>query len=79
MTAVDVRLIFVHQRWLIFAIVKPDKVLGVPRILSGFYVEKRKDVCMSNSQNFTEGKILPALLKFAFPVLMALLLQDNIH
>lgn len=30
---------------------------------------------MSNSQSFTEGKILPALLKFAFPVLIALLLQ----
>lgn len=30
---------------------------------------------MSNSENFTEGKILPALLKFAFPVLVALLLQ----
>lgn len=67
MTAVDVRLIFVHRRWLIIAIVKPDKMLGVPRILSGFYVEK-KDICMSNSQNFTESKILPALL-----------LQDNIH
>lgn len=30
---------------------------------------------MENTQNFTEGKILAPLLKFALPVLLALFLQ----
>ena len=49
-------------------------MLGAPRVLSGFSFGEG-DFRVQKNENFTEGKILPALLRFAFPVLVALLLQ----
>ena len=38
------------------------------------YIQERKDI-MSEGQNFTKGKILMPLVKFALPVLAAIFLQ----
>ncbi len=60
------------------AVTKPDKMLGerpvsCPAFFRAF-PELRRDI-METEQTFTRGPILSTLLKFALPVLLALLLQ----
>ena len=57
------------------AVTKPDKMSGAARVLSGFFGALVEETNMKHEQNFTQGPILSALLKFALPVLLALLLQ----
>lgn len=44
-------------------------------MLSGFFICPEKEKLVKNKYDFTEGAILPALLRFALPVLLALFLQ----
>lgn len=59
------------------AVTKPDKMLGAPGFLSGFFSRPPgvEEGHMETEQTFTRGPILSTLLKFALPVLLALLLQ----
>jgi putative MATE family efflux protein len=50
----------------------PDKMSGAPGILCGLFIWENT---MRNQTTFTEGKILAPLLRFALPVLLAMLLQ----
>lgn len=63
---------------LVAAVTKPDKMLGGARFLVRLFFrafpELRRDI-METEQTFTRGPILSTLLKFALPVLLALLLQ----
>ena len=63
---------------LVAAVIKPDKMLGGARFLVRLFFrafpELRRDI-METEQTFTRGPILSTLLKFALPVLLALLLQ----
>lgn len=58
------------------AAIQPDKMPGAAwRSCPAFLIALQEVLTMENHQDFTRGPILPALLKFAFPVLLALLLQ----
>lgn len=63
---------------LVAALTKLDKMPGAPGVLSGFFIGAGRcfaEDIMQKQHDFTQGAILPALLKFSFPVLLALLLQ----
>ena len=65
------------------AVTKLDKMPGAPGLLSSFFlrrcgvetVTRSSEETMETQKSFTQGPILSALLKFALPVLLALLLQ----
>ena len=57
---------------LVIAITKPDKMPGAARSLIRLF---SVGGIMNQTQNFTKGKIFAPLIRFALPVLLALLLQ----
>ena len=58
------------------AVIKLDKMPGVARSLVRLFLFALPGrLFMKQHQDFTQGPILPVLLRFALPVLLALLLQ----